>query len=131
MRRTSYRRYLPASYKGSVHSYDEEHSLLDPYPPESEDDAFDRPEYWIAKYGPPKKSRRNHLDHYSPDQQKHIVDHGLALFDRNVEKAGYLREDVIIKHHRQEVYRAMDSGKFSSYKSVIEKIEQLTDGENQ
>ena len=131
MRRTSYRRYLPASYKGKVHSYEEEHSILDPYPPESEDDAFDRPEYWIAKYGPPKKSRRNRLDHYSVDQQKHIIDHGLALFDRNVEKAGYLKEDVTIRHHRQEVYRALDSGKFSSYRSVIEKIEQLRDGENQ
>jgi len=131
MRRTSYRRYLPASYKHGVHSYEEEHQILDPYPSESQDDAFDRPEAWISKYGPPKKSRRNHLDHYSNDQQRHIVSHGLALFDRNVEKAGYFREEVTIRHHKQEIYRSSENGKFGSYKTVIEKTEQLPDGEDQ
>jgi len=129
MRRTSYRRYLPASYKHGVHSYDEEHPILDPYPEESQNDAFDRPEDWIAKYGPPKESRKNHLDHWSPDQRSHIVGHGLARFDRNVERAGFLREEV--GHRKQEVYRSFESGRFSSFKTVIQKIEELPDEEGQ
>jgi len=131
MRRTSYRRYLPAGYKTGVHSYEEEHSILDPYPSESEADAFDRPEDWIAKYGAPKANRRNHLDHWSPDQRSHMISHGLALFDRNVEKAGFLREEVTIRGHKQEVYRSFEYGRFSAYKTVIEKIEQLPDRERE